>query len=81
MYNGLSQIYCIKPEEESISIQRLNHGLIKKIGMVHYIFLGITGFSFQTNPFLAGHNFCHLLMFLGSLYCKQYEPRVQFLLP
>ena len=23
MYNGLFQVYCIKPEEESISIQRV----------------------------------------------------------
>ena len=27
------------------------------------------------NPFPASHDFCHLLMFQGSQYCKQYVPR------
>ena len=35
--------------------------------------------SLRIIPFPANHNFCHLLshllMFLGSLYCKQYGPR------
>ena len=52
--------------------------VVKKIPRYKKSFKDHTQQKHIINHSLASHNFCRLLscllMFLGSLYCKQYEP-------
>ena len=61
--------------EQMIHMKALFSQKIHKIGLLLQLWLTFYGLVLSRQSWLLSSALSHLLMFLGSIYCKQYGPR------